>query len=91
MIRKIGMSLLLSFIFCCIFLLWFLILKFPLGFLQIDKYLGFFSGLLNLILTLLTIQIIAWISKSTLFGKKLGMTTRIQSDPEDQHGRSERK
>ena len=84
--RKLGMLFLLSFTFCCIFLLWFLILKFPLGFLQIDKYLGFFFGLLNLMLTLLTIQIINYLSKSNLFKRKFRVRSNSNKNSNNEFG-----
>jgi hypothetical protein len=48
-------------------MLWFLVLEFPLGFLHLGYWGG---GLLNLILTLLTLQGLGWVLKSKLSKRK---------------------
>lgn len=41
-----------------VYICWFLLFKFPLGFLRLDKLLGFSFGLFILVLTLATIRIL---------------------------------
>lgn len=65
--RTIVIALILFIIIVAIYLFWFLVLEFPSGFL----HLGFWGGsLLNLILTLMTIQGLGWILKFKLSKRK---------------------